>query len=440
MSVQTTLEHYVEEFARVESQLAGRDRLWIREARKSALDRFVEIGFPSARDENWKYTKIPAIEKHGFQFSETAALRDPLHIPGLNDSIKLVFIDGHFDVQKSSLQNLPVTVELGSLVDALQADEAFLEEHLARYARPRASGFAALSTAFMHDGAAIQLGTGTQLAQPIELIFITSAQRDRYAVHPRVLVVAESGSKATIIERYVALDTSAYFTNAVTEIVLKAGAAIEHIKLQQESSKALHIATLQIQQEESSTLNSHSFSIGAQLARNDINVRLDAPAAQCNLMGLYLGAGKQHVDFHTSVDHLKPDCSSQELYRGILTDRARGVFNGKVIVHQDAQRTDAQQANHNLLLSRHAEVDTKPQLEIFADDVKCSHGATIGQLDDRMLFYLRARGIAEHQAQRMLTHGFAQQIIDSLKHDEIAQEISSIVEEWLPQQSSPSTV
>jgi Fe-S cluster assembly protein SufD len=350
----------------------------LEELRRTAFARFEELGFPTPKNEDWKYTGLQPI----LGTSWTRARREPRLASPLPDGVRV----------------RPLT-------------EAFaeIEPHLARIARFEHSAFTSLNTAFLEDGVVLEIRAGAAIADPIELVFEAPAASSPEVAYPRVLILAGEGSQASIVERYTGAGRS--FTNAVTEIVLADGALLDHYKLQQESNAACHVHTIAARQGRSSRFTSHNIAFGGALARTDVHVVLDAEGAEAALNGLFLGKGAQHIDNHTVIDHAKPHGVSRELYKGIMDGRATGVFNGKVFVRQDAQQTDAQQMNKNLLLSDDAQIETKPQLEIFADDVKCSHGATIGQLDDDAIFYLRARGIDAASARQMLIFAFANELV-----------------------------
>ena len=409
------VDHYLAEFSALRSGLPGNSLDWLNRSRDSALDAFASTGFPTSRNEDWKYTRVTPIEKRSFEFAQASGMDvqakdiEPFHLGGL-ECEQLVFVDGRY-VDALSRRNLVETgARITTLESAMNASSQLLESHLGHYAGTTGQAFSALNTAFMTDGAVIHIKNRGANQKPIHLLFI--ATRENVVSHPRILVVAEAGSQTTVIESYACLFDGCYFTNALTEIALMEDAQVDHYKLQEESTKAFHVATLQVHQDRDSRFASHSISFGGQLVRNDINIVLDAEGAACTLNGLFMVGGRQHVDYHTRVDHAKANCTSEEVYKGILDGRSRGVFNGRVKVHPDAQKTDARQSNNNLLLSRDAEIDTKPELEIYADDVKCSHGATVGQLDEHALFYLRSRGIGEDQARGLLTYGFARDILD----------------------------
>jgi len=409
------VDHYVAEFSAVRSELPGSDLAWLKQSRNGALDAFASAGFPTPRNEDWKYTRVTPIEKRAFKLAHGNGLavqaRDiaPFHLGGL-ECEQLVFVDGRYVDALSRREAMTSGARVTTLQSAMNAPSQLLETHLGHYAGTTGQPFSALNTAFMTDGAVIHVKNRGADQKPIHLLFI--ATREDVISHPRILVVAEAGSQATVIESYACLFEGCYFTNTLTEVALMEDAQMDHYKLQEESTKAFHVATLQVRQERDSRFASHSISFGGQLVRNDINIVLDAEGAACTLNGLFMVGGRQHVDYHTRVDHAKANGSSEEVYKGILDGRARGVFNGRVKVHPDAQKTDARQSNKNLLLSRDAEIDTKPELEIYADDVKCSQGATVGQLDEQSLFYLRSRGIGEDQARGLLTYGFARDILD----------------------------
>jgi Fe-S cluster assembly protein SufD len=310
-----------------------------------------------------------------------------------------------------------------------------LEPYLARYARYQDHSFVALNTAFIEDGAFVSIPSGKIVEEPIHLFFVSTAAGEATVSHPRNLILVGNDSQVTIVESYVGLNHGVTWTNAVTEIVVGESAVVEHYKLQWEREEAFHTATLQVHESRSSNFTSHSVALGGSLVRNEVNVALDGEGGECTLNGLYLATGRQHVDNHTRIDHVKPHCTSRELYKGVLEGKARGVFNGKIYVHKAAQKTDARQTNKNLLLSADASVDTKPQLEIYNNDVKCTHGSTIGQLDEDALFYLRARGIGLETARSLLTYGFISDIVGRIKLASIRDQLESFVTTRLEQRS-----
>jgi Fe-S cluster assembly protein SufD len=410
------VEHFLEQYRTHAHALPGAGQEWLARAREGALEHLAERGLPRPREEHWKYTRFTALEKQRFSVPAdapgvTAERAAPWAIPGL-ECHRLVLVNGRLEPGLSDLGTLPGGARLLSLREALANDPELVANHLGRHTEVATHPLNALNTALFADGAVLHVPDGVTLERPVHLVFLAAPGEETLAAYPRVLVVLGRDARADVVETFGALDDGRYFTDVLTEAFLGENARLGHSKVQREGPGATHVATLQVEQGAHSVLHSYSVSLGAQLARCDINVRLAGPGARCTLNGLFLAGGRQHTDFHTRVDHLVPDCASEETYKGILDGHSRGVFNGRVIVHPDAQRTDARQENHNLLLSRDAEIDTKPQLEIHADDVKCSHGATVGQLDEAMVFYLRTRGIDEAAARAMLVYGFAREVVD----------------------------
>lgn len=408
---------YYEDFKRLRERLPGRRAPWLKQLREQALERFMGHGFPTTREEAWKYTDVRPIAKRRLRVPETTpdlpeAVMRP-HLLGDAQAWRIVFLDGRFAPALSQLEGLPDGVTLRCFAAALEEEPAVLEAFLGHYADTERHPFVALNTAFMDDGVFLRLRDGVQLEKPLQILYVSSGTEDTVS-HVRNLFVADRHSRALVVESYVGVGEGPYLTNAVTEVVTAADATVEHYKLQQESTRGFHVAGVYAYQERDSRYLSHNVSLGARLSRTDIGVQLDEEGAHCTLNGLYLGSGRQHIDTHTRIDHLKPDCTSHEWYKGVLDGHSRGVFDGRVVVHPDAQHTDAQQANNNLLLSRDAEADSKPQLEIYADDVKCSHGSTVGQLDETALFYLRSRAIDEPTARSILVYAFASDILKGM--------------------------
>jgi Fe-S cluster assembly protein SufD len=343
---------------------------------------------------------------------------------GENGWHTIVFVNGAFSEDLSSKAGLGNGVRVSSLADAIKARPSGIERHLGRIAKFEQHTFTALNTAFIADGAFIELAVDAIVEQPIHLVFVSDGEG---ASHPRNLIVAGRHSRATVIESYVSLRDSGYFTNAVTEISVGEGAHVDHYKMQRESESAFHVGTVQIGQARDSQLHSFSFAVGGSLARTNIYTSLDGDAATCTLNGLYLTDGTQHIDNQTSIEHIAPNCPSHEVYKGVLDGRSHGVFNGKVYVHPEAQKTDGKQSNNNLLLSPGARVDTKPQLEIFADDVKCTHGATVGRLDEQAMFYLNSRGIGPETARILLTYAFAADVLETIELEPLKVQLEKMV-------------
>jgi Fe-S cluster assembly protein SufD len=435
MEVMEGKDVYLSTFARLEKNGHANGSSRLRHLRGAAIDRFAAVGFPSLRDEEWRFTNIAPLARIPFEPAErpTALPRELSREDirqlafGAGQGTMLIFLNGRYLHELSTLGSLPEGAVAGSLAQVLAQTPGQAEPHLAHQARLEDNPFIALNTAFLDDGAFISIPRGQVVTEPIHLVFVSAAPDRPTVSHPRNLVVLGVNSQATIVETYLGPHEDIYFTNAVTEVVLGENAVLDHYKVQRESKNAFHIATMQVSQRRSSNLTNHAVTLGGGLVRNDVNVVLDAEGCECTLNGLYLADGRQHVDNHTRIDHARSHCASHELYKGILDGKAHGVFNGKIYVHQDAQKTDAKQTNKTLLLSDDAVIDTKPQLEIFADDVKCTHGATIGQLAEEAIFYLRARGIGRDEARSLLTFAFANDIIGRIKVEPIRAGLEQIL-------------
>jgi Fe-S cluster assembly protein SufD len=344
----------------------------------------------------------------------------------------LVFVDGGYNEALSSTGELAPGVRAGSLAEALQADGALLEQHLARHASIESSPFTALSTAFIQDGGFLHVPANTDLTRPVHLVFVTTSDAAGSVTHPRNLIVVDRGARASVIESYVSLaEGTSYWTNAVTEVVAGANSWIEHTRIQRESERAYHVGLTHVEQQRDSHYRSFTLAMGGALARHNLHARLNGENVETLMYGLYLTRGDQVVDNHTAIYHDQPNCRSWEVYKGVLDGRSRAVFNGKVFVKPEAQKTDAKQTNRNLLLSDTAKVNTKPQLEIFADDVKCTHGATVGRLDDVALFYTRSRGVPAEKAQRLLTYAFAAEVTSEIVLEPVRDELDRLVRERL---------
>jgi Fe-S cluster assembly protein SufD len=411
---------YLSSFAEFKQSGAAKSNPWLDGIRRAAIGRFAELGFPTTRLEEWKYTSVNPIAR--VPFKPAAGKTNGITAADLArctfsemECCQLVFLNGRYSEGLSSLKSLPRGVRVKSLASALAGERELVEPHLARHAAYDQNAFAALNTAFMADGAFVFVPQGTVLKEMIHLLFLSTGGNEPTVSYPRNLVVLGAGSQAIVVESYIGLNQGQYFTNTVSEIVAGSDCVLDHYKLQRESDRAFHVATMQVVQDRSSNVTSHSISLGGSLVRNDVNLVLDAEGCQALLNGLYLTQGTQHIDNHTRIDHAKPHCESREIYKGILGDKSTGVFNGKILVRQNAQKTNAKQTNKNLLLSNEALVNTTPQLEIFADDVKCTHGATIGRLNEDELFYMRSRGIGEESARMLLTYAFASDILGAMK-------------------------
>jgi Fe-S cluster assembly protein SufD len=430
---------YEAAFRAFQERASAGDPAWLNRLRESAMSRFEALGFPTTADEEWKYTNVTGIAKSNFvpatRTTKSAPVLDAARFePFLYEEARasrLVFVNGIYSAELSSLEGLPEGVVAVDLSDALKGEHSeVVREQLARSADYNENAFTALNTAFISGGAFLFIPKGARVETPVHLLFLSATQdgAESSVSFPRVLVFAAEGSEATAIESYASVDEDAvYWTNAVVEIVLAANARLEYYKVQRESQQAFHIATTSAELGRSSSFNSTAITMGAALARHDIRISLDAEGAECWVDGLYVVGTGQHADTHSVIDHRQPHCTSHQLYKGILDGKSRAVFNGKVFVREGAQKTDAMQTNRNLLLSDEARVDTKPQLEIFADDVKCAHGATVGQLEEEELFYLVSRGLRPDLARNLLTYGFAEEVISKINVESIRTQLDKAV-------------
>ena len=433
----TSTARYVDAFAERESTLPGHHLEWLRGVRRAGIDWFSRTGFPTPRNEHWKYTNVSPIEKRSFDLAAPSS--SPVLAGGPAEGLpngaaapRFVVVDGCVDRELSDLRALPPGVRIEDFTRVVEHDSGFLESRLGRIVSPEKTAFTALNTAFMDAGAVIRVDPEMVADTPLHLVFVSGSHELERAYSPRIVIAAGAGSRIAVVEHFIGLDDTVYLDNVVTEIEIAQGASVEHYKVQRASAGAYHVSALEAKLAAGASFHSWAVSLGARLARHDIDVTLGHEHARCSLDGLFVANGRQHVDFHTNVEHAAPRCESNEYYKGIAGGRGRGVFNGRVHVHPGAQKTEAHQTNRNLLLSRNAEIDTKPQLEIHADDVKCSHGATIGQLDEQMLFYMRSRGIPESAARGMLTYGFARDVVDRIARSELREAIGAAVLEHLP--------
>jgi Fe-S cluster assembly protein SufD len=428
---------FVQEFEAPGGPATAEGPEWLEPLRRSAMERFTRTGFPSARDEEWRFTPIAPVAQGtwrpaaGGSGQVTHADLAPFRF-GHADWTTLVFVNGVYAEALSSADRLPAGVRAVGLGEALRVDGALLERHLTRHAPIEGSPFTALNTAFLREGGVVHVGANIDLAAPIHLLFVTTPDSAGTVAHPRNLIVVERGARTSILESYVTLAPGeSYWTNPVTEVAVAAGAWVEHTRIQLESERAYHVGLTHVDQQRDSHYRSFSLAMGGAVARHNLHVRLNDENIETLMYGLYLTRGDQVTDSHTAIYHDQPNCRSWEVYKGILDGRSRGVFNGKVFVKPEAQKTDAKQTNRNLLLSDLARVDTKPQLEIFADDVKCTHGATVGRLDDLARFYARSRGLPAAAADRLLTYAFAAEVVDEVALLPVRQELDRLVLERL---------
>ena len=429
------LESYLESFSEFEKSAAGRDLPWLRKLRRSAFARFCEVGFPTTHDEDWRFTNVSAIAQTPFRLARNGCSRpseqelEPYRVAGV--ASQLVFVDGRFARELSLLSNLPAGVKVSSLGAEIASNSGAIERHLGRYLDIRRDAFCALNTAFVEDGAYVHIPRGTLVEEPICLLFVSTGDDAPSMSHPRNLIVAEEDSQATFVEDYVSLDGGALFCNTVTELVAGDHTVLSHYMVEREHKQVFNVSTLRIQQGRSTNVVSHSLLLGGALVRNNVHPVLAGEGGECLINGLFLGNGHQHLDNYMLVEHASPRCGSRQFYNGILDGHAHGVFHGRIIVHKDAQKTDAKQTNRNLLLSDDAQIDTKPQLEIYADDVKCTHGATIGQIEGDALFYLRSRGIDEVSARKLLLFAFASECLDRMKQGPVRKHVEGLINRCL---------
>jgi Fe-S cluster assembly protein SufD len=445
------IDGYLETFTDFARQAAGHNLPWLRKLREDAFARFCETGFPTTHDEDWRFTNVAPIARLQFSLAGKKSGRvsqDDLQPWRLEAAAQLVFVDGHFVRELSVLKTLPANVSVASLKEEIAKSTKRLEAHLGRYLNIQRDAFSALNTAFAEDGAFVHVGRGVSLEAPIHLLFVSSAGNAPVMLHPRNLLIFDQESQATVIEEYVSLGGGTVFCNSATELVAGENSTISHYMIEREHQEAFNISTLRIQQERSANVASHSLLLGGGLVRNNVHPVLAGEGGECLINGLFVGEGRQHLDNYMHVEHASPHCGSRQFYNGILDGHSHGVFHGRIVVHKDAQKTDAKQTNRNLLLSDDAQIDTKPQLEINADDVKCTHGATIGQIEENALFYLRSRGIDEVSARRLLLLAFASECLDRMKpgiartHAErlIRQHLLSVADHLTPETRSASGV
>ena len=433
MAENKTIDRYLKAFENVKAD-ADSEPSWLLRLREAAMSSFVEQGFPTNKDDAWRYTDVTAIREVSWDFHETAPELSPETVEALKRQSGpnfLLMVNGRFSREHSSVEE---GIEVADLAEAAVSRSDLMESYLGRCAAPGNDAFKDLNTGLFKHGLFIHIPENRIIKEPIHIVFLAYVSKKPSVFQVRNLIMAGRKSKTAIVETYVAGDAKSYFTNAVTEILLGEDAQMEHCKIQRESSEAFHVAATQVVQHRGSSFVSFALSTGSRLMRNDCRVMLAAELTYCELNGLYLGEGDQVRDHETVVDHQKPDGKSDQFFKGLLAGNSRGVFRGRVMVRQDAQRTDAHQTNKNLLLSDTAKIDTQPQLEILADDVKCSHGAAVGQLQEDALFYLRSRGIDEKEAGHMLAQGFAREVIERSSLSFMKETLLELVNEKLLQQ------
>jgi len=426
-------EAFVQEFEARAGTATAEGPEWLEPVRRAAMERFARTGFPPARDEEWRFTPIAPIVQGSWRpasggAAELSRAQLSPFVFGHTDWTTLVFVNGVFSDALSSVGALPPGVRVASLAEALRSNGGLLHPHLTRHAPIEISPFTALNTAFFAEGGLVHVAANVDLSAPVHLLFVTTVEAGGAVAHPRNLIVVDRGARASIIESYVTLAPGqSYWNNPVTEVAVGAGAWVEHTRIQRESESAYHVGLTHVDQQRDSHYRSFSLSMGGALARHNLHVRLNDENIETLMYGLYLTRGDQVADNHTAIYHDQPNCRSWEVYKGILDGHSRAVFNGKVFVKPEAQKTDAKQTNRNLLLSDWARVNTKPQLEIFADDVKCTHGATVGRLDEVARFYARSRGIPAAAADRLLTYAFAAEVVDEVALAPVREELDRLL-------------
>ena len=426
---------YAEQLSTLMDSLPGRRLPWVRHLRTKAMEDFVALGFPTTKLESWRFTNVAPIQRMTFTPApdrRRATVTDELCAKVRSYAEpRLVFVNGRFD---ATLSGWPEDANswLLTLSEALEDCRlaSVAERHLGRYSATAENAFAAWNTAFFTDGAFIEVPREKVIETPLNLVFVAVETGEPWACHPRNLIVAGENSQVTIVETFLSSTGEPYLTNAVTEIVADSGAIVDYCKVESESSQSFHFASTGAHLARDASLRSYSFSFGGALVRNDLNVALDGAGSHCTLNGLFAVDGHRLVDNHTHVDHLEPHASSRELYKGVLADKAAGVFNGAISVREAAEKTDAVQYSKNLLLSSEARINTKPQLEIRNNDVRCFHGATIGQIDPEATFYLRSRGIDEKRARQILVRGFASEVIDTVPIPAIRGKLDRLLNRW----------
>lgn len=434
MATVAHIDSWLENYTEFEKRAAGRTLPWLHRLREDAFARFCEVGFPTTHDEDWRFTNVSAIAKTVFRQARVTKLTPGDTAVWRVDDVAatLVFVNGRFDAELSKLDGLPKGVTVASLREQIGSHPEEVEKHLGRYADTQRDPFVALNTAFLGDGAYVHVARGVVVEAPVYVLYLSTKENAATMTHPRNLIVAEDEAQIAVIEDYASVGgESVVFSNAVTELVAGESAVAQHYLIEREHLKAFNVSTLRIEQGRSANVASHSLLLGGGLVRNNVHPVLAGEGGECLINGLFLGTGSQHLDNYMHVEHAAPHCGSRQFYNGILDGQAHGVFHGRIVVHKPAQKTDAKQTNRNLLLSDDAQIDTKPQLEIYADDVKCTHGATIGQIEENALFYLQSRGLSEMEARKLLLMAFAEECVERM-HSTVAREhIQRLVSEHL---------
>jgi Fe-S cluster assembly protein SufD len=427
-------EKYLEIFDQFSNRSAAQPR-WLDSLRQEAFARFAETGFPTTHDEDWRFTNVAAVANTAFELAgaETVGREQLEPFGALQFASHLVFVNGLFSEELSNVSAMPEGVKVGSLAAQLKDAPAGVEPYLGQYLNFRRDAFAALNTALFKDGVYVYVPSGLVVETPIYVLFVTVPGAAPTMNHPRNLIVVERNSQVTVVEDYLSLGEGATFSNTATELVAGDNAAVSHYMIVREGEQAYNFSTLRTQQGRSANVATHSLLLSGALVRNNVHPVLAGEGSECLINGLFMANGREHMDNYMLVEHASPHCDSRQFYNGILNGQSHGVFHGRIIVHKDAQKTDAKQTNRNLLLSDDAQIDTKPQLEIYADDVKCTHGATIGQVDENALFYLRSRGLAEAAARHVLLLAFANECLDRMNSSQVREHLEKLVVAGLPE-------
>jgi Fe-S cluster assembly protein SufD len=442
--VTTTLQNtgtYLDAFADFSRKAAGHDVAWLRRLREDAFARFSETGFPTTHDEDWRFTNVSSIARQEFSLARgTTSVSDSDFRGWILDgaAARLVFVDGQFAPTLSDVRSLPTGVKVSSLKKEIARAPEVLRQHLGQYLDIRRDPFCALNTAFAEEGAFVHIAAGTVIDRPIHLLFLSTAGNIPNMVHPRNLLLIEREAQAQIIEEYGSLGSGMVLSNSATELVAGENSTVSHSMIERENLTSFNISTLRVQMDRNANFASHSVLLGGGLVRNNVHPVLAGEGGECLINGLFAGNGQQHLDNYMYVEHASPHSTSRQFYNGILDGAAHGVFHGRIVVHKNAQKTDAKQTNRNLLLSDDAQIDTKPQLEIYADDVKCTHGATIGQIEENALFYLRSRGIDEVSARRLLLGAFANECVERMNPGPARTHVEELIASHLLSMAHPS--
>ena len=428
---------FVEAFDPAKNDFPGAELGWMKALRETGIEQFNALGFPTPKQEAWKYTRLKSLEDTRYQPVTDEDGMTPLDsipsvLPNPEDHPRLVFVNGRARPEFMVEGDLPDGVKFECLKDILVSEADWTREHLGRICQNFGQPLFALNTAMMDSGFVLRVDAGVKVEQPIEIVFIGGITDHPVAYFPRNLIVLGEGAEVTLVKHHVGMGVGAYFANAVTEIEIGAGATLRHYKIQAEAREATHLSTVHARVGRDATYESFNLSIGGRLSRNEVSVRLEGEGAHTGLNGAYLMRGREHCDHTTVIDHLVPNTSCREIFKGVLNDESRAVFQGRIVVHRGAQGTDGHQLCKTLLLSNGAEIDVKPELEIYADDVKCTHGAACGQMDETALFYLRSRGVPEAQARNMLVQSFLGEALDEIQSEEVRQAFTDQVTHWLP--------